>query len=96
MVDVIEIPLSLQLPSTSVRMVLQQPFIQFEDPPREPFRWNTTARMNLKKLDIGVEFKMVPGEEQKLSPDHPTIKAMQESVRQLGLEITIEDDKVPE
>lgn len=53
---------------------------------------NPAARMNLKKLDIGVAFEMVPGDEQKLSLDHSTIKAMQESARQLGLEIEIDEE----
>jgi len=47
--------------------------------------------MNLKKLDLGIEFEMVPGDEQSLSLDHPTIKAMHKSARQLGLEIEIEE-----
>ena len=53
---------------------------------------NPAARMNLKKLDLGVEFEMVPGNEQKLPTDHPTVKAMQESARQLGLEIEIDEE----
>jgi hypothetical protein len=43
------------------------------------------ARMNLKKLHIGVQFEMEAGEGQELNPNDPTLKAMKEAARQLGL-----------
>lgn len=46
MVDVVEVPLTLCLPSTSVRMVLMQPFVRLEQPWHEPFRWDPAAVPN--------------------------------------------------
>lgn len=43
------------------------------------------ARMNLKKLQLGVQFEMVLPEEQALSENDPTLKTMKEAARQLGL-----------
>lgn len=43
------------------------------------------ARMNLKKLGLGVEFEMVLPEDRPLSEDDPALKAMKEAARQLGL-----------
>lgn len=43
------------------------------------------ARMNLKKLNIGVQFEMETFPEKELNPNDPSLKAMQEAARQLGL-----------
>ncbi|MFB3855489.1 MAG: ATP-binding protein [Vicinamibacterales bacterium] len=43
------------------------------------------ARMNLKRLELGVQFRMVLPEDRPLSESDPTLKAMKEAARQLGL-----------
>ncbi len=43
------------------------------------------ARMNLKKLGLGVQFEMILPEERPLSENDPALKAMKEAARQLGL-----------
>jgi hypothetical protein len=43
------------------------------------------ARMNLKRLHLGVEFEMEVATGQELDPNDPTLKAMKEAARQLGL-----------
>jgi hypothetical protein len=43
------------------------------------------ARMNLKKLGLGVQFEMVLPEDRRLSENDPALKAMKEAARQLGL-----------
>jgi len=43
------------------------------------------ARMNLKKLGLGVHFEMVLPEDRPLSENDPALKAMKESAQQLGL-----------
>lgn len=48
------------------------------------------ARMNLKRLGLGVHFELVLPEDQAMSENDPALKAMQESARQLGLEFDIE------
>ncbi|GIW42728.1 MAG: hypothetical protein KatS3mg077_0010 [Candidatus Binatia bacterium] len=48
------------------------------------------ARMNLKKLGIGVHFEMVLPEDRPLSENDPALKAMKEAARQLGLELHVE------
>lgn len=58
MIDVVEVPLALCLPSTAVRMVLMQPHIRFEDPLHEPYRWHPGATASQlaaiqRTLDIG-------------------------------------------
>ena len=50
-----------------------------------------SARMNLKKLHLGVQFEMVAGEGHELNVEDPAIKAMKEAARQLGLTFEIED-----
>jgi hypothetical protein len=45
------------------------------------------ARMNLKKMRLGVDFELETRDDESLTPDDPTLKAMDESARQLGLEI---------
>ncbi len=49
------------------------------------------ARMNLKKLHLGVQFEMVAGEGQELNAEDPAFKAMKEAARQLGLTFEIEE-----
>jgi hypothetical protein len=49
------------------------------------------ARMNLKKLGLGVHFEMVLPEDRSLSENDPALKAMKEAARQLGLDLTIEE-----
>jgi len=48
------------------------------------------ARMNLKKLGLGVQFEMVLPDDQPLSENDPTFKGMKEAARQLGLKVEIE------
>ncbi len=43
------------------------------------------ARMNLKKLGLGVQFEMVLPEGRMMSENDPDLKAMKEAARQLGL-----------
>ncbi len=50
-----------------------------------------SARMNLKKLHLGVQFEMIAGDGQELNADDPAIKAMKEAARQLGLTFEIEE-----
>jgi hypothetical protein len=49
------------------------------------------ARMNLKKLGLGVQFEMVLPEGRTLSENDPALKAMKEAARQLGLTFQIEE-----
>jgi hypothetical protein len=53
---------------------------------------NPAGRMNLKRLRLGIDFEMVPQDGQPLDENDPTLKAMQESARQLGLELDLEKD----
>ncbi len=48
------------------------------------------ARMNLKKLGLGVQFEMVLPEGRALSENDSAFKTMKEAARQLGLKLTIE------
>ena len=43
------------------------------------------ARMNLKKLNLGIQFKMETFPDKELDLNDPSLKAMQEAARQLGL-----------
>jgi hypothetical protein len=45
------------------------------------------ARLGLKSLQLGVAFKFVAQDGQPLDPENPTLKAMREAARQLGLQI---------
>ena len=45
------------------------------------------ARLGLKSLQLGIAFKLVAQDGQPLDPDHPTLKAMREAARQLGVQI---------
>jgi hypothetical protein len=47
------------------------------------------ARMNLKKLHLGVQFEMVLPDDQPLSENDPALKAMKEAARQLNLRFEI-------
>ncbi len=48
------------------------------------------ARMKLKKLRLGINFKLEVQDDQPLTADDPSVKAMKESARQLGLDIEAE------
>jgi hypothetical protein len=48
------------------------------------------ARMNLKKLGLGVQFEMELPEGRALSENDPALKAMKEAARQLGLDLHTE------
>jgi hypothetical protein len=52
---------------------------------------NPAARMNLKKLRLGVQFEMEVATGQELDPNDPALKAMKEAARQLGLEFEVEE-----
>jgi hypothetical protein len=43
--------------------------------------------MNLKKLNLGVQFEMETFQEKELDPNDPSLKAMQETARQLGIKL---------
>jgi len=45
------------------------------------------ARLGLKNLQLGISFKLVAQDDQPLDPDDPTLKAMREAARQLGIQI---------
>jgi hypothetical protein len=47
------------------------------------------ARMNLKKLGLGVQFEMVLPDDRSLSENDPALKAMKEAARQLNLSFEI-------
>jgi hypothetical protein len=47
--------------------------------------------MNLKRLNLGIRFEMEAGPDAPLPADHPSIKAMQEAARQLGLSLDVEE-----
>ncbi|GAB4247437.1 MAG: DUF499 domain-containing protein [Acidobacteriota bacterium] len=50
-----------------------------------------SARMNLKRLHLGIHFEMELFEGQPLDSNHPTLKAMKEAARQLGLTFEVEE-----
>jgi hypothetical protein len=54
------------------------------------------ARMNLKKLGLGVEFEMVLPEDRPLGENDPALKAMKEAARQLGLTVEVEGTDAPD
>jgi len=54
---------------------------------------NPAARMNLKKLRLGIQFEMESSEGQELNPNDPAFKAMQEAARQLGLKFDLEEEE---
>jgi hypothetical protein len=45
------------------------------------------ARLGLKGMQLGIAFKLVTQDGQPLDPGNPTLKAMREAARQLGLQI---------
>jgi hypothetical protein len=45
------------------------------------------SRMNPKRLRLGIDFELETSDNQPLDENHPTIKAMKESARQLRLEL---------
>jgi hypothetical protein len=47
-------------------------------------------KMNLKQLSLGVQFEMVARDDEPLSENDSTFKAMKEAARQLGLKLDIE------
>jgi len=49
------------------------------------------ARMNLKKLNLGIQFEMETFPEKELDPNDPSLKAMQEAARQLGIKLEMEE-----
>ena len=49
------------------------------------------ARMNLKRLGLGVQFEMVLPEDGALSENDPALKTMKEAARQLGLTIRFDE-----
>jgi len=49
------------------------------------------ARMNLKKLHLGIHFEMEFSTKQELDSNDTSIKAMKEAARQLGLMFEIEE-----
>ena len=48
---------------------------------------NPAARMNLRRLRLGIHFEMDASDGQSLDENDPTFKAMKEAARQLGLEL---------
>ena len=61
--------------------------------PEELFRCfvGPAARMNLKRLHLGIHFEMEVPEGQALDPNDPALKAMKEAARQLGLTFEVEE-----
>jgi hypothetical protein len=49
------------------------------------------SRLSLKSLKLGIGFKLETQDGQPLDPDHPTLKAMREAAKQLGLQL--EEDR---
>jgi hypothetical protein len=51
-----------------------------------------SARMDLQQFKIRVEFVLIAKPEKPLDADHPTVKALVESARQLGLNLRFNDE----
>jgi len=49
------------------------------------------ARMNPKKLGLGVEIEVAFGDDQNVKADDASVKGMKEAARQLGLEIDVQE-----
>lgn len=47
--------------------------------------------MDLQQLKLGNEFVLMAKPEKPLDPDNPTVKALIESARQLGLDLKLDD-----
>ena len=45
------------------------------------------ARMDLKRLNLGIEFEMETRPDAQLNSEDPAVKAMREAARQLGLAV---------
>jgi hypothetical protein len=52
---------------------------------------NPAARMQLGKLRLGIQFEMEAGADKTVDPNDPTIKAMREAARQLGLDFDVDE-----
>ncbi|MCL4492831.1 MAG: ATP-binding protein, partial [Nitrospirae bacterium] len=52
---------------------------------------NPAARMQLKKLNLGIQFEIEPSSEHPIDKNDPAFKAMQEAAKQLGLKIEIKE-----
>jgi hypothetical protein len=50
-----------------------------------------SARMDLQQFKISVDFVLIAKPEKPLDPNHPTIKALIESARQLGLDLKFDE-----
>ena len=48
---------------------------------------NPSTRMNLKRRRLGIDFELEAQDDNALDENDATLKAMQESARQLGLKI---------
>ena len=49
------------------------------------------ARMNLNKLNLGIQFEMETFPDKELDSNDPSLKAMQEAARQLGIKLETEE-----
>jgi hypothetical protein len=47
--------------------------------------------MNLKKLNLGIQLEMETFPKKKIHPNDPSLKAMQEAARQLGIKFEVEE-----
>lgn len=52
---------------------------------------NPAARMQLKKLNLGIQFEIEPSSDHPIDKNDPAFKAMQEAAKQLGLSIEIKE-----
>jgi hypothetical protein len=50
-----------------------------------------SARMDLQQLKLGVEVVLIAKPKKPLDPDHPTVKALIESARELGLDLKLDE-----
>ena len=48
-------------------------------------------RMNLKKLSLGIQFEMETLPDKELDMNDPSLKAMEEAARQLGIKFETEE-----
>ncbi len=46
--------------------------------------------MDIQQLKLGIDFVLIAKPEKPLDPDHPTVKALIESARQLGLKLRLD------
>jgi hypothetical protein len=66
MITVQEIELPLRIPSASINMVFMQPYIEFETPHREPYKWSQQARGDqLKAIERTLELAARPTQEER-------------------------------